>query len=186
MQVRCALTSSFSTCGIAGRGEGAQQGLHVARLAVSMQRQALLGGQADLPHTPCLFNTRKHWMPSIELLLLLLAMLECAAHCLHRCWAPTQLNVLLLCWVPAGAADVQECCAPDESGDSYSTVCRRILSLSPTARVNRQHTPQHAARCLDDVGAKPHAGVCCVTHRSRLQSCCCLQKGWACRQQGER
>lgn len=112
--------------------------------------QALLGGLAHLTidtHA----STWMPKMPSRELLLLQLAMLECAAHCLHRCQAPTQLNVLLLCCFPAGAADVQECRAPDESGDSYSTVCRRILSLSPTAHVNRQqqHTSQHAARCLD-------------------------------------
>lgn len=30
------------------------------------------------------------------------------------------------------------CCTPDESGDSYSTVCKRILSRSPTAAQTAQ------------------------------------------------
>jgi hypothetical protein len=38
-----------------------------------------------------------------------------------------------------------------------------------------------AAGCADNVRARPHAGVCCATHQSRLQSCYCLQKGLACR-----
>jgi hypothetical protein len=48
------------------------------------------------------------------------------------------------------AGSLAECCqccvyVPDDSGDSYSTVCRRILSLSPTAQArDRRHSLKHA------------------------------------------